>query len=57
MLKNDVTDHPTEDDPINDDKEEEFEAEDEEGDFEDDIEYAQRLSADPLPFNHGGNIH
>ena len=56
VLKNDVMDHPTEDDPINDDGEkEEFEAE--EDDFEDDVEYAKLLSADPLPFNHGGNIH
>ena len=57
VLKNDVTDHPTEDDPKNDGEEEKFEAEEDGGDFEDDIEYAQRLSADQLPFNHGGNIH
>ena len=57
VLKNDVTDHPMEDDPINDGEEEKFEAEEDDGDFEDDIEYAQRLSADPLPFNHEGSIH
>ena len=57
MLRNDVPDHPMEDDPNNDGEEEKFEAEEDDCDFEDDIEYAQRLSADPLPFNHGENIH
>ena len=44
-------DHPTEDDPINDGEEEKFEVEEDDSDFEDYIEYAQRLSADSLPLS------
>lgn len=32
------------------------EMDDERDEFEDDVEFAQRLSADPLPFNHGGYV-
>lgn len=32
------------------------EMDDERDEFEDDVEFAQRLSADPLPFNHGGHV-
>ena len=29
---------------------------DERDKFEDEVEFAQRLSADPLPFNQGGHV-
>ena len=32
------------------------EMDDERDKFEDEVEFAQRLSADPLPFNHGGHV-
>ena len=30
--------------------------EDESEELEDEVEFSQRLSADPLPFNHGGRV-
>ena len=32
------------------------EMDDERDKFEDEVEFAQRLSADPLPFNQGGHV-
>ena len=32
------------------------EMDDERDKFEDEVEFAQRLSAHPLPFNHGGHV-
>ena len=49
VLKNEAND-----DAVVDNSDEEMD--DERDEFEDDVEFAQRLSADPLPFNHGGHV-